>query len=111
MKDQVAESYQRITHRPLLHHFRLAGWAPCLYSVSLEVQDGCSLVYFHPDPLPNEPAGNCSLTANGQHDSAIQSSIWPALLASFPYLDANEETGPQGTDLLAIAIGSDEPDG
>ena len=33
VKDQVAESYQRITHRPLLRHYRLAGWAHCLYSV------------------------------------------------------------------------------
>ena len=56
-------------------------------------------MYFHPDPLPNEPAGNRSLATDGQHDSAFQPSIWPALLASFPYPDASEETGPQGTDL------------
>ena len=33
VKDQVAKSYQRITHRPLLHDCRLVGWAHCLYSV------------------------------------------------------------------------------
>ena len=33
VKYQVAESYQRITHRPLLHHCLLARWAPCLYSI------------------------------------------------------------------------------
>ena len=33
VKDQVAESYQRIIYIPLLHHYRLAGWAPCLYSI------------------------------------------------------------------------------
>ena len=51
-------------------------------------------------PLPNEPAGDRSLAANGQHGSAIQPSVWPALLASFPYPDASEETGPQETDLM-----------
>ena len=57
-------------------------------------------MHFHPDPLLNEFAGNHSLGADGQHDSAIQPSVWPALLALFPYLDASEETGPQGTNLL-----------
>ena len=57
-------------------------------------------MHFHPDPLPNEPEGDHSLAADGHHDSIIQPSIWPALLASFPYPDASEETGPQGTDLL-----------
>ena len=57
-------------------------------------------MHFHPNPLPNEPAGNRSLTADGQHDSAIQPYVWSALLALFPYPNANEETGPQGTDLL-----------
>ena len=40
------------------------------------------------------------LAADGQHSYAIQPSVWPALLASFPYLNSSEETGPQGTDLL-----------
>ena len=57
-------------------------------------------MHFHPDPLPNKPVGDRSLTANGQHDSAIQPSVWPALLGSFPYPDAGEETGPQGIELL-----------
>ena len=43
---------------------------------------------------------DCSLTVDSQHGSAIQPSVWPALLASSPYPDAREETGPQGTDLL-----------
>ena len=58
------------------------------------MQDGCSLVHFHPDPLSNEPAGNRSLTADGQPGSVIQSYVLPAFLASPPYLDANEETDP-----------------
>ena len=50
-------------------------------------------MHFHPDPLPNELAGDHSLVVDGQHGSAIQPSVWPALFASFPYPDANEETG------------------
>ena len=57
-------------------------------------------MHFHPDPFPNELAGDCSLAADGQHSSVIQPSVWPALLDSFPYLDVSEETGPQGTGLL-----------
>ena len=57
-------------------------------------------MHFHPDLLPNEPTGDRSLTTNGQHGSAIQPFVWPALLASFPYPDYSEETGPQGSDLL-----------
>ena len=41
-----------------------------------------------------------SLAVAGQHGFIIQPSIWPTLLALFPYLDANEETGRQGADLL-----------
>ena len=55
---------------------------------------------FLPDPLSNKLAGNRSLVADGQHDSAIQPYVWPVLLASLPYLDASEGTGVQGTDLL-----------
>ena len=57
-------------------------------------------MHFHPDPLPNEIAGDCSLTTDGQHGSVIQPSVWLALLASSPYPDSSEEAGPQGTDLL-----------
>ena len=57
-------------------------------------------MHFHPNPLPKKPTGDCSLAKDDQHGSSIQPSVWPALLDSFPYLDANEETGPQGTDLL-----------
>ena len=71
-------------------------------------------MHFHSDPLPNELTGDRSLAIDGQHGSAIQSSVWPALLASSPYPNASEEIGPQGTDLLgcllAMAIGSDGPD-
>ena len=71
-------------------------------------------MHFHSDPLPNELAGDRSLTVDGQHDSAIQSSVWSALFASSPYPNASKEICPQGTDLLgcllAIAIGFDEPD-
>ena len=67
-------------------------------------------MHFYLDPLPNEPAGDRSLAAYGQHGSAIQPSVWLALLALSPSPDASEETSPQGTDLLAIAIESDEPD-
>ena len=64
------------------------------------MQDGCSLVHFHPDPLPNELVGNHSLAIEGQHGSTIQPSVCPALLALFPYPDASEETSSQGADLL-----------
>ena len=57
-------------------------------------------MHFHPDPLPNEPAGDRYLAIDGQHGSAIQPSVWPVLLTSSPYSDASEETGLQGTDLL-----------
>ena len=57
-------------------------------------------MHFHPDPLPNEPVGDRSLVADGQHVSAIYPYVWPTILASFPYPGASEETGPQGTDLL-----------
>ena len=33
------------------------------------------LCIFHHDLLPNKPAGDRSLAANGQHDSAIQSFV------------------------------------
>ena len=65
---------------------------------------------FHPDLLPDEPAGDRSLAADGQHGSVIQPSVWPILPTSSPYPDTSEGTGLQGTDLLAIVIGSDEPD-
>ena len=73
------------------------------------MQDGCLLFHFHLDPLPNKPTGDRSLATGGQHGFSIQPSVWLALLALFPYPDASEETGPQGTDLLAITIGFDEP--
>ena len=57
-------------------------------------------MHFHHDPLPNEPLGDRSLAADGQYSPAIQPSAWPALLSSFPYPGANEEIGPQETDLL-----------
>ena len=65
-------------------------------------------MHFHPNPLPNKPAGDHSLTADGQHNSVIQPSVWPVLPASSPYPNASEGTGLQGSDLLAIAIGSDK---
>ena len=52
------------------------------------------------NPLPNELAGDCSLTADGQHGSVIQPYVWPVLLTSPPYPDASEGTDLQGTDLL-----------
>ena len=55
---------------------------------------------FHPDLLPDELAGDCSLTVDGQHGSVIQPSVWPVLFASSPYPDTSEGTGLQGTDLL-----------
>ena len=57
-------------------------------------------MHFHHDPLPNELAEDCSLAADGQHGSIIHPFVWLALLASFQYPDASEETSPQGTDLL-----------
>ena len=55
---------------------------------------------FPPDPLPDEPIGDRSLAADGQHGSTIQPYVWHVLPVSSPYLDANEGTGLQGTDLL-----------
>ena len=57
-------------------------------------------MHFHLDPLPNEPTGNHSLAVDGQHGSAIQPSVWSALLTSSPYPAPSEETDSQGTDLL-----------
>ena len=57
-------------------------------------------MHFHPDSLPNEPAGNRSLAVDGQHGSTIKSFVCPALLTSSLYPDANEETGIQRTDLM-----------
>ena len=55
---------------------------------------------FHPDPLPNELAGDRSLAIDGQHSSVIQPYVWPVLLASPPYPNTSEGIGFQGTDLL-----------
>ena len=57
-------------------------------------------MHFHPDPLPNEPTGDCSLAANGQHGFTVQPSVCPILLASSPYPDGSKEASLQGTDLL-----------
>ena len=57
-------------------------------------------MHFHPDLLPNKPAGDHSLATDGQHGSAIQPYVWPVLSALSPYPDAREGTGLQGTDLL-----------
>ena len=59
-------------------------------------------MHFHPNPLPNEPAGDCSVAADGQHGFAVQPSVCLVHLASSPYHDANEETSLQGTDLLGF---------
>ena len=69
------------------------------------MQGDCSLVRFHLDLLPDEPAGDRFLAVGGQHDSTIQPFVWHVLPASSPYPDASK-----GTGLLAIAIRSDEPD-
>ena len=55
---------------------------------------------FHPDLLSDEPVSNLFLAIDGQHNSVIPPSVWPVLLASSPYPDANEGTGLQGTNLL-----------
>ena len=55
---------------------------------------------FSPRSSSKQARRDRSLTADGQHGFAIQPSIWPALLASFPSTDTNEETSLQGTDLL-----------
>ena len=59
------------------------------------VQGACSLERFHPDLLPDEPTGDRSLVADGQHSSATQPYVLPVLPVSSLYPDANE-----GTDLL-----------
>ena len=55
-------------------------------------------MHFHPNPLPNEPAGDCFVATDGQHGFAVQPSVWPVFLASSPYHDASEETSLQGND-------------
>ena len=57
-------------------------------------------MHFHPDPLPNEPAGDCSLVVDGWNGFIIKPYVWPVLLALSRYPDASEETSLQGTDLL-----------
>ena len=57
-------------------------------------------MHSQPDLLPDEPAGDRFLAADGQNDSVIQPSVWPVLLASSPYPDVSEGTGLQGIDLL-----------
>ena len=37
---------------------------------------------FHPDLLPDEPAGDRSLAVDGYHDSAIHPFVWPILPTS-----------------------------
>ena len=57
-------------------------------------------MHFQSDLLPNEPAGDRFLAVDGQHDSAIQSSVWHVLPALSPYLNASEGIGLLGTGLL-----------
>ena len=57
-------------------------------------------MHFQFDLLPNEPAGDRFLVANGQHGSAIQPSVWPIPPALSPYLDANKGTDLQETGWL-----------
>ena len=57
-------------------------------------------MYFQPDLLPDDPAGDRFLGAYGQHSSAIQLSVCPVLPALSPYPDANEGTSLEGTGLL-----------
>ena len=57
-------------------------------------------MYFQPYLLPNEPTSDRFLTTDGQHDFAIQTSVWHVLPASSPYLDTSERIGLQGIGLL-----------
>ena len=57
-------------------------------------------MHFHPDLLSDEPVGDCFLTTDGQHSSAIQPYVWRVLPVSFPYPDASEGIGLEGTNLL-----------
>ena len=61
---------------------------------------GFSLVHFQLDLLPDEPARDHFLTADGQHSFAIQPSVGPVLPTLSPSPDASEGTGLQGTCLL-----------
>ena len=56
-------------------------------------------MHFQSD-LPDEPACNCFLIADGQHGSTIQPSVWHVLPALSPYPDANEGIGLPRTGLL-----------
>ena len=46
---------------------------------------------FHLDPLLDEPVGDRSLTADGQYNYAIQSSVWPVLPTSSHILTPTKE--------------------
>ena len=64
------------------------------------MQGDCSLIHFQSVLLPDEPVGNRSLAADGQHGYAIQPSVWPVLPALSPYPDAREGTSLPETSLL-----------
>ena len=62
---QAGESYQRIIRRLPAYHYRLAGWALCLYLAELKVQDECVPVYFRPGLFLSRFAGGHSPTTDG----------------------------------------------
>ena len=55
---------------------------------------------FHPDLLPDKPAGDLFLVADSQQGSTIQPSVWPVLPALSPLPNTSKGTGLQGIDLL-----------
>ena len=57
-------------------------------------------MHFHSVCLPDEPVGGRFLTADGQHGSATQSSIWHVPPALSPYPKASKGTGLPETGLL-----------
>ena len=57
-------------------------------------------MHFRSIHLPDEPAGSHFLTADSQHDSVIQPSVWPIPPALSPYPEASQGTGLPETDLL-----------
>ena len=61
---------------------------------------GHSLVHFLPVHPLGESADGLFTVADGQHDSAVQPSVWPAPHTSPPYPGASEGTDLQGTDSL-----------
>ena len=90
---------RRVRHLPD-DHCGQVGRALCPYLLGLGVQVGQRLMGFRPLWSPSRPVGARSPIVNSLHVYTIQPSVWPALLAYLPFLDASGETGLRWVDSL-----------